>query len=144
MSSSGAAGRQPRQDTTWLHPRRVLPVAALLKRFGELLLIEEALSDIKCAECGKSDAEAKTMQLCDPGCPEAQGLRVSAVARAVTKAIPSSGLGRAPPALSALTVRRSNTAPARRAARRRAAHASPEPRLHPCEGQFSQSCLLWL
>ena len=51
-----------------------LPVAALIKRYGELLPIEQAMFHAKCSACGKSGtAEAKLLLLCELGCGRHRG-----------------------------------------------------------------------
>ncbi len=51
-----------------------LPVASLIKRFGELLPIETALSCLTCSACGKlGTVEAKLLRLCEPGCGRHRG-----------------------------------------------------------------------
>lgn len=51
-----------------------LPVASLIKRYGELLPIEAALFHLTCSACGRSGAaEVKLIRLCDPGCGRYRG-----------------------------------------------------------------------
>ena len=51
-----------------------LPVAVLIKRFGELFPIEQAMFHVKCSSCSKSGmAEAKLLRLCEPGCGRHRG-----------------------------------------------------------------------
>lgn len=46
-----------------------LPVGALVRRYGELWAIDDALSVLRCVGCDKRDVEAHLVRLCDPGCP---------------------------------------------------------------------------
>ncbi len=51
-----------------------LPVASLIKHYGELFPIETAVFHAKCSACDKSGtAEAKLLRLCDPGCGRHRG-----------------------------------------------------------------------
>ena len=46
-----------------------LPVAALIKKHGELFRIDAALARVRCTACGRGgEAEAKLFRLCEPGC----------------------------------------------------------------------------
>ena len=51
-----------------------LPVAAMVKKHGELLRIDAAMAQVKCTGCGHSgEAEAKLFRLCEPGCGRHRG-----------------------------------------------------------------------
>ena len=51
-----------------------LPVAALIRRYGELFPIEQAMFHVKCSACGKSGtSETKLLRLCEPGCGRHRG-----------------------------------------------------------------------
>ena len=50
-----------------------LPVAALLKRFGELTPIDRIRDRIPCSVCQGHAIEIRMMRLCDPGCPRQRG-----------------------------------------------------------------------
>ena len=51
-----------------------LPVASLIKRYGELFPIDQAMFHVKCSACGKSGtAERKLLRLCEPGCGRHRG-----------------------------------------------------------------------
>lgn len=53
-----------------------LAVASLLRRYGELFPVEQALFHVACSACGKmGQAEVRTMRLCEPGCGRHQGKR---------------------------------------------------------------------
>ena len=46
-----------------------LPVAALIRRYGELFPIKAAMFHVRCSACGKSGtSETKLLRLCEPGC----------------------------------------------------------------------------
>ena len=45
-----------------------LPIRNLVRRFGELYPIDEALMTLRCEECGQSKVEARLIPLCEPGC----------------------------------------------------------------------------
>ena len=53
--------------------RGALPVAQLIRRWGELLPIESAMQHLKCSECGRGSVEARNVRLCEPGCPRQRG-----------------------------------------------------------------------
>jgi hypothetical protein len=46
-----------------------LPVDALIRKFGDLALVEFALVGLKCTACGHIGASALMLRLCEPGCP---------------------------------------------------------------------------
>ena len=46
-----------------------MPVDALIRKFGDLELVEFALVGLKCIACGHIGASALMLRLCDPGCP---------------------------------------------------------------------------
>lgn len=50
-----------------------LPVRQLVRKHGELCLLEFALVSIRCTECRKYGATMKMVRLCDPGCPKQRG-----------------------------------------------------------------------
>lgn len=50
-----------------------LPVAALLKRWGELHLVEFAMNSLRCSACDQQDVAQVLVRLCDPGCPRQRG-----------------------------------------------------------------------
>jgi hypothetical protein len=45
-----------------------LPVRDLVRRYGEMCLVELALMHLRCEECQQSKVEARLMPLCEPGC----------------------------------------------------------------------------
>jgi hypothetical protein len=47
-----------------------LPVDALIRKFGDLALIEFAMVGLTCRACGHRGAQALMLRLCDPGCPK--------------------------------------------------------------------------
>jgi hypothetical protein len=49
--------------------KAALPVKALLRKHGNLALVEFALVGLKCSECGARGACAMMLRLCEPGCP---------------------------------------------------------------------------
>ena len=51
-----------------------LPVASLIKKYGELFAISTAMDRIACSGCGVSGkAELRLMRLCEPGCGRHRG-----------------------------------------------------------------------
>jgi hypothetical protein len=50
-----------------------LPIDALIRRFGDLALVEFSLVGLKCSECGHLGASALMLRLCEPGCPRQRG-----------------------------------------------------------------------
>ncbi len=50
-----------------------LPLDALLRRWGELHLIEFAMDSLRCTKCGKQDVQHTMVRLCDPGCARQRG-----------------------------------------------------------------------
>jgi hypothetical protein len=48
----------------------VLPAERMLRKYGELALLEFCLIDIRCTACGQRGATMKMVRLCDPGCPK--------------------------------------------------------------------------
>lgn len=46
-----------------------LPIEALIRRWGELHLVEFALHSLRCTACGARDVRHSMLRLCDPGCP---------------------------------------------------------------------------
>lgn len=57
-----------------------LPIEALIRKNGELAMVEFALLGLACSGCGNRGATASMVRLCDPGCPRrtAGGTRVAA------------------------------------------------------------------
>ncbi len=53
--------------------RGMLPAATLLRKHGELALLEFALGAIRCTECRSFGAAATMTRLCEPGCPRQRG-----------------------------------------------------------------------
>jgi hypothetical protein len=43
--------------------------AALIRKHGELALVELALVGLKCSACGGYGADEGLVRLCEPGCP---------------------------------------------------------------------------
>jgi hypothetical protein len=43
-----------------------MPIDRLIRKYGELAIVEVVL---KCTECGGYGASALMMKLCEPGCP---------------------------------------------------------------------------
>ena len=58
----------------------VLPAAAMIRKHGELHMLEFALVGLKCSSCGGHGATHSMVRLCDPGCPRRTvgGFRVAA------------------------------------------------------------------
>lgn len=50
-----------------------LPVDALLRRWGELQLVEFAMQSLRCSACGARDVRHTMIRLCEPGCPRQRG-----------------------------------------------------------------------
>lgn len=50
-----------------------LPVRQLIKRFGELFPVEQAMFKLRCDECGSSKVAHRLARLCDRGCPRQRG-----------------------------------------------------------------------
>ena len=48
--------------------RGVLPAERLLRKHGELALLEFALVAVRCTACGARGATMTMVRLCDPGC----------------------------------------------------------------------------
>ena len=46
-----------------------LPVEALIRKHGELAMVEFTLVDLLCIGCGNRGATASMVRLCSPGCP---------------------------------------------------------------------------
>jgi hypothetical protein len=81
------ASRQPRlgsvRDTPpgWIRlaicnacgHRGVLPAERLLRKHGELALLEFALVGIRCTACRQYGATMSMVRLCEPGCPRQRG-----------------------------------------------------------------------
>ena len=81
------AGRQPRLGSIretppgWLRlvtcnacaHRGLLPAEQLLRKHGELALLEFALIGIRCTACGSTGATMTMVRLCDPGCRRQRG-----------------------------------------------------------------------
>lgn len=79
--------RQPRlrslRDTApgWIRLARcqacrhqgLLPVDALIRKWGDLHPIEFALLSLRCTECGARDVRHTMVRLCEPGCPRQRG-----------------------------------------------------------------------
>ena len=53
--------------------RGPLPAKQLIRKHGELAVVEFALMGIKCSECGGRGASASMIRLCEPGCPKRRG-----------------------------------------------------------------------
>lgn len=49
--------------------KATLPIEALIKKNGELAMIEFAMLDLTCRACGNRGATASMVRLCDPSCP---------------------------------------------------------------------------
>jgi hypothetical protein len=49
--------------------RGVLPAERLLRKYGELALLEFALVSVRCTVCGARGGTMTMVRLCDPGCP---------------------------------------------------------------------------
>jgi hypothetical protein len=47
----------------------LLPVEHLIRKHGELAIVELVLVELKCTACGGHGASALMLRLCDPGCP---------------------------------------------------------------------------
>jgi hypothetical protein len=45
-----------------------LPVRQLLARYGELYLVERAMLQMRCGECGCASVKPRLARLCEPGC----------------------------------------------------------------------------
>ncbi len=50
-----------------------MPAKRLLRKHGELALLEFALAGIRCSECRNYGATATMIRLCEPGCPRQRG-----------------------------------------------------------------------
>ena len=53
--------------------RGVLPAERLLRKHGELALVEFTLVGILCSACGNRGATLAMVRLCEPGCPRQRG-----------------------------------------------------------------------
>ena len=53
--------------------RGPMPVQQLIRKFGELHLMEFALISLKCTACGGRGASALMLKLCEPGCLRQRG-----------------------------------------------------------------------
>lgn len=53
--------------------RGTLPADLLLKKHGDLALLEFALQGIRCAACKQYGATMTMVRLCEPGCPKQRG-----------------------------------------------------------------------
>ena len=51
----------------------VLPAAAMLRKHGELALLEFALIGLRCSACRGWGATMTMVRLCDGGCPKMHG-----------------------------------------------------------------------
>ena len=49
--------------------RGVLPSESLIRKHGELILLEFAMNSVRCTVCRQWGAAARLERLCDPGCP---------------------------------------------------------------------------
>jgi hypothetical protein len=49
--------------------RATLPTAALIRKHGELALVELALVRLQCSACGGYGADEGLVRLCEPECP---------------------------------------------------------------------------
>lgn len=47
-----------------------MPVDRLIRKHGELAIVEVVLVGLKCTNCGSYGASALTLKLCEPGCPK--------------------------------------------------------------------------
>lgn len=51
-----------------------LPLAALLRRYGELYPVESAMMNVRCTDCGEAGkTQPRIVRLCDRGCPKQRG-----------------------------------------------------------------------
>jgi len=50
-----------------------LPVRQLIRRYGDLYPVEDALISLRCDDCGSRGVTARLARLCDPGCPRQRG-----------------------------------------------------------------------
>lgn len=51
-----------------------VPVDRLVRRYGDLLPVDEALMRLRCARCGKlGEVTLRHVRLCEPGCPKQRG-----------------------------------------------------------------------
>ena len=53
--------------------RAALPVAILLRRFGESTPIDRVVGGITCSSCQSHAIEIRAARLCDPGCARQRG-----------------------------------------------------------------------
>ena len=51
----------------------LLPVEALIRKWGDLHLVEFALLSLRCTECGARDVRHTMIRLCELGCPRQRG-----------------------------------------------------------------------
>jgi hypothetical protein len=50
--------------------RGPFPVDRLIRKHGELAIVEVVLVRLKCSDCGGCGAGALMLKLCEPGCPK--------------------------------------------------------------------------
>ena len=51
-----------------------IPIDRLIRRYGELMPVEQAMMRLRCAKCGEiGTVRPRTMRLCEPGCPRQRG-----------------------------------------------------------------------
>ncbi len=55
--------------STQCQRQAMLPVDALIRKHGDLALIEFSLLGLVCSQCGNRGATASMVRLCSPGCP---------------------------------------------------------------------------
>jgi hypothetical protein len=53
--------------------QRLLPVEALIRKWGDLHLVEFALLSLRCTECGARDVRHTIIRLCEPRGPRQRG-----------------------------------------------------------------------
>jgi hypothetical protein len=46
-----------------------MPVDQLIRKHGELAIVEVVLVGLRCTACGSYGASALMLKLCEPGCP---------------------------------------------------------------------------
>jgi hypothetical protein len=51
----------------------LLPLRALIRRYGELLEVEMALSHLRCEHCQAAEPDLLLCRLCEPGCHNWRG-----------------------------------------------------------------------
>jgi hypothetical protein len=47
-----------------------MPVDRLIRKHGELAIVDVVLVGLKCSNCGGYGASALMLKLCEPGCPK--------------------------------------------------------------------------